>query len=75
MNDTLPPLTDCAPTDIRARPLYDAASVREAIQQAVEAEREAFRSQVANDAQAMTFQTMGQYRTALLQFICSRSKA
>jgi hypothetical protein len=38
---------------------------------AVEAERDRLVSIVADDAYAMTFQTMGQYRTALLKAIRS----
>lgn len=34
---------------------------------ALEAEREALRTLIASDAHAMTFQTMGHYRTALLK--------
>lgn len=44
-------------------PLYDQA----AIDAAVAAERERLRALIADDASAMTYQTMGQYRSALLK--------
>lgn len=48
---------------IAVLPLYDQA----AIDAAVAAERERLRALIADDASAMTYQTMGQYRSALLK--------
>ena len=47
--------------------LYALARVLDAAQRiAVAAERERLRALIADDASAMTYQTMGQYRSALL---------
>lgn len=78
MTDTLPPLPAPKGQLDKERGYalrqYTPYQMREYAAQVVQAERAAFHARVANDAYAMTFQTSGQYRTALLQFIRARGE-
>ena len=51
-------------------PAYTAEQMREYAAQSVAADREQTRALISNDAHACTFQSLGQYRTALLRFLC-----
>lgn len=57
----------------RADLRYTAEDMRSYARQAVAAEMEQFRRLVLDDAWAMTFQTMGQYRTALAKAMGEQS--
>ncbi len=47
--------------------------VAEAVRRAVEVERDRMRALISDDASAVTYQSLGQYRTAALQAIGTRN--
>jgi hypothetical protein len=69
MSKGLGPLPEARKPDRNGAGWFTAGQMHAYAAEQVAAERERLRSLIADDASAITYQSMGQYRTALLRFL------